>query len=261
SQAQLDAGIISRIEFDQINAARANAVQQVAGLERQLRQKENELSVLLGRNPAPVARGHSLAEQQMPPEVPAGLPSELIQRRPDILRSEQALAAATARIGVAKAARFPRLSITGFLGVASPALSNLLLSNSQFGASGLGLAGPLLNAQSLGFEQRAAEAQAHQALAQYEQTILVAFKEVEDALIAVQTANTQRKAQQEQVEALRSALQLANLRFQNGITSYVDVLLANRTLFEAESSLMATYRLHLVSIVQLYKALGGGWVL
>jgi multidrug efflux system outer membrane protein len=260
-QAQLDAGIISRIEFDQINAARANAVRQVAGLERQLRQKENELNVLLGRNPAPVARSHSLAEQQMPPEVPAGLPSELIQRRPDILRSEQALAAATARIGVAKAARFPRLSITGFLGVASPALSNLLLSNSQFGASGLGLAGPLLNAQSLGFEQRAAEAQARQALAQYEQTILVAFKEVEDALTAVQTANTQRKAQQEQVEALHSALQLANLRFQNGITSYVDVLLAKRTLFEAESSLMATYRLHLVSIVQLYKALGGGWVL
>ena len=149
--------------------------------------------------------------------VPAGLPSELLQRRPDILRAEQALAAATARIGIAKAARFPRLSITGFLGVASPALSNLLLSGSDFGASGLGLAGPLLNAQSLGFEQRAAEAQARQALAQYEQTILVAFKEVEDALTAAHTANTQRKAQQEQVAALRSALQLTDLRFQNGI--------------------------------------------
>lgn len=259
SQAQLDAGTISRIEFDQIDAARAIAMKQVAGLERQLRQKENELSVLLGKNPAPVARG-SLAEQQLPPEVPAGLPSELLQRRPDILRAEHTLAAATARIGVAKAARFPRLSITGFLGVASPALSNLLLSSSEFGASGLGLAGPLLNAQSLGFEQRAAEAQARQALAQYEQTILVAFKEVEDALTAVHTANTQHKAQQQQVEALRSALQLATLRFQNGITSYVDVLLAKRTLFEAESALMATHRLHLVSIVQLYKALGGGWV-
>ncbi|MCG7755243.1 MAG: TolC family protein, partial [Nitrosomonas sp.] len=130
-----------------------------------------------------------------------------------------------------------------------------------FGAGGLGLAVPLLNAQSLGFEQRAAEAQARQALAQYEQTILVAFKEVDDALIAVRTANDQRKAQQSQVEALRSALQIADLRYQGGITSYVDVLLAKRNLFDAEFALMATHRLHLVSIVQLYKALGGGWVL
>lgn len=259
SQARLDAGVISRIEFDQIDAARADAVKQVAELERKVRQKENELSILLGKNPTPIARGDTLTEQQIPFEVPAGLPSELLQRRPDILRAEQALAAATARIGIAKAARFPRLSITGFLGVASPALSNLLLSGSDFGASGLGLAGPLLNAQSLGFEQRAAEAQARQALAQYEQTILVAFKEVEDALTAAHTANTQRKAQQEQVAALRSALQLTDLRFQNGIVSYVDVLSAKRMLLEAESALMITHRLHLVSIVQLYKALGGGW--
>lgn len=261
SQAQLDAGVISRIEFDQIDAARAIAVKQVADLERQLRQKENELSVLLGKKPASVARDRTLSDQQLPLEVPAGLPSDLLQRRPDILRAEQALAAATARIGVAKASRFPKLSITGFLGVASPALSNLLLSSSEFGASGLGLAGPLLNAQSLGFEQRAAEAQARQALAQYEQTILVAFKEVEDALTAVHTASTQRKAQQEQVAAMRSSFQLANLRFQNGITSYIEVLLAKRALFEAESALMTTHRLHLVSIVQLYKALGGGWML
>lgn len=119
----------------------------------------------------------------------------------------------------------------------------------------------MLNAQSLGFEQRAAEAQARQALAQYEQTILVAFKEVEDALVAVRTAIDQRKAQQEQVDALRSALQVADLRYHGGITSYVDVLLAKRNLFDAEFALMATHRLHLVSIVQLYKALGGGWVL
>lgn len=261
SQAQLDAGVISRIEFDQIDAARAIAVKQTADLERQLRQKENELSVLLGKNPAPIARGQGLPAQPLPLQVPAGLPSDLLQRRPDILRAEQVLTAATARIGVAKASRFPRLSITGFLGVASPALSNLLLSGSDFGASGLGLAGPLLNAQSLGFEQRAMEAQARQALAQYEQTILVAFKEVEDALTAVHTANTQYKAQQEQVAAMQSTFQLANLRFQNGITSYVEVLLAKRALFEAESALMTTQRLHLVSIVQLYKALGGGWML
>jgi multidrug efflux system outer membrane protein len=121
------------------------------------------------------------------------------------------------------------------------------------------LAGPVLNAETLGFEQRAVEAQAKQVLAQYEQTILVAFKEVEDALVAVRTVGNQGKAQQEQVEALRSALHLANLRYKGGITSYVDVLIAKRNLFDAELALTDTHRLHLVSVVQLYKALGGGW--
>ncbi|ARO87282.1 transporter [Nitrosospira lacus] len=259
SRAQLRGGLISRLDLDQFEAERANATARVAELERQMVQKENELSVLLGKNPVPIVRGHSLTEQLMPPEVPAGLPSELLQRRPDILQAEQTLAAATARIGMAKAARFPKLTITGFLGVASPALSNLLLSGSEFGVGGLGLAGPLLNAQGLGFDQRAAEAQARQVLAQYEQTILVAFKEVEDALVAIRTANDQRKTQQEQVEALRSALHVSDLRYKGGITSYVDVLLAKRNLFNAEFALTATHRLHLVSIIQLYKALGGGW--
>lgn len=259
SRAQLQGGIISRLDLDQFEAEHANAAARVAELERKIVQKENELSVLIGRNPLSIVRGRSLTEQLIPPEVPAGLPSELLQRRPDILQAEQTLTAATARIGMTKAARFPRLSITGFLGVASPALSNLLLSSSEFGVGGLGLAGPLLNAQSLGFEQRAAEAQARQALAQYEQTILVAFKEVEDALVAIRTVNDQLKAQQKQVEALHSALRVANLRYEGGITSYVDVLLAKRNLFDAEFSLSATQRFHLVSVVQLYKALGGGW--
>ena len=124
---------------------------------------------------------------------------------------------------------------------------------------GLGLAVPLINAQALGMEQRAVEAQARQMLAQYEQTVLLAFKEVEDALVAVSTANEQRKAQEQQVDALRSALHIADLRYKGGITSYVDVLLAKRNLFDAEFALAATHRLHLISVVQLYKALGGGW--
>lgn len=260
ARAQLQEGVISRLDLDQFEAERANAAARVAELERLMIQKENELSVLQGRNPVSIVRGRPLTEQLIPPEVPAGLPSELLQRRPDILQAEQTLAAATARIGMAKAERFPKISLTGFLGVASPALSNLLLSDSDFGVGGIGLAGPLLNAQSLGFEQRAAEAQARQALAQYEQAILVALKEVEDALVAIRTAHEQRKAQQAQVESLRSALHIADLRYEGGITSYVDVLLAKRTLFEAEFALMATHRLHLVSVVQLYKALGGGWI-
>jgi len=259
AQARLRQGMISKLDADQFEAERANAAAKAAEFERQKVQKENQLSVLLGRNPGAIARGHSLTEQVMPPEVPPGLPSELLQRRPDILQAEQDLAAATARIGMAKADRFPKLSITGILGVASPHLSRLVANETAFGVAGPGLAGPLLNAQILGFQQKAAEAQARQAVAQYEQSVLVAFKEVEDSLVAVRTVREQRTAQLQQVEALRSALSLANLRYKGGLANYLDVLIAQRNLFEAELALMGTHRLHLVSIVQLYKALGGGW--
>ncbi|HNA48843.1 MAG TPA: efflux transporter outer membrane subunit, partial [Nitrospira sp.] len=259
AQARLRQGMISKLDADQFEAERANAAAKAAEFERQKVQKENQLSVLLGRNPGRIARGYSLTEQVMPPDVPPGLPSELLQRRPDILQAEQDLAAATARIGMAKADRFPKLSITGILGVASPHLSRLVANETAFGVAGPGLAGPLLNAQILGFQQRAAEAQARQAVAQYEQSVLVAFKEVEDSLVAVRTVREQRAAQLQQVEALRSALSLANLRYKGGLANYLDVLIAQRNLFEAELALMGTHRLHLVSIVQLYKALGGGW--
>jgi len=259
AQARLRQGMISKLDADQFEAERANAAAKAAEFERQKVQKENQLSVLLGRNPGAIARGHSLTEQVMPPEVPPGLPSELLQRRPDILQAEQDLAAATARIGMAKADRFPKLSITGILGVASPHLSRLVANETAFGVAGPGLAGPLLNAQILGFQQKAAEAQARQAVAQYEQSVLVAFKEVEDSLVAVRTVREQRTAQLQQVDALRSALSLANLRYKGGLANYLDVLIAQRNLFEAELALMGTHRLHLVSIVQLYKALGGGW--
>lgn len=259
SQHRLRGGVISRLDADQFEAERANVSARLAEIERQVIQKENELNVLLGKNPAPISRGRLLTDQVMLLEVPAGLPSDLLQRRPDILQAEQALAAATARIGMTKAARFPRITLTGLLGVASPRLANLLTSGSEFGMGGVGLAGPLLNAQTLGHEQRAFEAQSRRVLAQYEQTILVAFKEVEDSLVAVRTAKNQRKAQQEQVDALRSALQIANLRHQAGITSHLEVLVAKRSLFSAETALTSAHRLHLVSVVQLYKALGGGW--
>lgn len=257
AQARLRQGVIPKLDADQFEAERANAAARTAELERQMVQKENELNVLLGRNPVKVSRGRSLTEQVMPPEVPAGLPSDLLQRRPDILQSEQQLAAATARIGVAKAERFPKITLTGLLGVASPQLSSL--GSGDFGVAGLGLAGPLLNAQTLGFQQRAAEAQARQALAQYQQTILVAFKEVEDALVAVRTARQQIEAQDAQVAALKSALHLADLRYRGGLSNYLEVLTAKQSLFNAELALTATRRLQLVSVVQLYKALGGGW--
>lgn len=259
AQARLRQGMTSKLDADQFDAERANAAARGAELERQMIQKENQLSVLLGRAPYQIPRGRSLTEQVMPPAVPAGLPSELLQRRPDIVQAEQSLAATTARIGMAKADRFPKLSITGFLGVASPHLSRLVANETAFGVAGPSLTGPLLNAQILGFQQEAVEAQARQAVAQYEQSILVAFREVEDALVAVRTAREQREAQVQQVEALRSALHLASVRYKGGLANYLDVLIAQRNLFEAELALTGTHRLHLVSVVQLYKALGGGW--
>jgi multidrug efflux system outer membrane protein len=259
AQARLKQGMTSKLDADQFEAERANAAARAAELERQMVQKENQLSVLLGRNPHRIPRGKSLTEQVMPPEVPPGLPSDLLQRRPDIVQAEQELGAATARIGVAKAERFPKITITGILGAANPQLSQFITNDSAFAAVGPGFTGPLFNAQTLGFQQRAFEAQARQALAHYEQTILVAFKEVEDALVAVKTAREQRQAQAQQVDALRSALNLANLRYKGGLANYLDVLIAQRNLFEAELALTGTHRLHLVSIVQLYKALGGGW--
>lgn len=259
AQARLRQGMTSKLDADQFEAERANAAARTAEIERQMVQTENLLSVLLGRKPGVIVRGRKLTEQVMPPAVPAGLPSELMQRRPDILAADQQMAAATARIGVAKAERFPKLTLTGLLGVASPQLSRLFTDPAYFGVAGAGLASPLLNGQALGYQQDAVEAQARQVVAQYEQTVLTAFREVEDALVAVKTAREQSDAQQAQVNALQSALRLAELRYKGGLANYLDVLVARRSLFEAELALTGSRRLHLVSIVQLYKALGGGW--
>ncbi|HMS82159.1 MAG TPA: efflux transporter outer membrane subunit [Nitrospira sp.] len=259
AQARLRQGMTSKLDADQFEAERANAAARTAELERQMIQAENHLSVLLGRKPLSIARGRSLDEQIMPPTIPAGLPSELLQRRPDILVAEQQLAAATARIGAAKAERFPRITLTGLAGLAHPELSLIFNDPSTFGVFGAGLAAPLLNAQVLGFQQEAVEAQSKQALAQYQQTVLTAFREVEDALVAVRTARVQGEAQQQQVAALQSALKLAELRYKGGLANYLDVLVARRNLFESELALTSTRRLLLASTVQLYKALGGGW--
>jgi len=259
AQARLRQGLSSKLDLDQFESERAHAAARIAELERQMIQAENHLSVLIGRKPFAIPRGHVLADQLVPPDVPAGLPSELLQRRPDILAAEQQLAASTARIGMAKAERFPKITLTGLLGVAHPELSLLFTDASSFGVIGAGIAGPVLNSQVLGFQQEAAEAQSRQALANYEQTVLTAFREVEDALVAVRTTRTQNEAQQQQVTALQSALRLAELRYKGGLANYLEVLVSRRNLFEAELGMTATRRLHLVSVVQLYKALGGGW--
>lgn len=259
AQARLKQGMTSRLDTDQFEAERANAAARAAELERQMVQAENQLSVLVGRRPFAIPRGRLLNDQMVPPAVPAGLPSELLQRRPDLLEAEHQLAAATARIGAAKAERFPKISLTGMLGAASPQLSKLFTDPASFGVGGMGFAAPLLSGPVLGYQQEAIEAQAKQALAQYEKTVLTAFREVEDSLVAVRTTRVQSEAQMQQVAALQSALKLAELRYKGGLANYLDVLVARRNLFEAELALTGTRRLHVVSVVQLYKALGGGW--
>jgi multidrug efflux system outer membrane protein len=252
-------GYIPKLDLDRFEAERAGTAAHLADLERQVIQKENQISVLLGHRPMTITRGLVLTDQPLPPQVPPGLPSDLLERRPDVLQAEQGLAAATATIGVAQAQRFPQFALTGSVGGASVQLSSMSLGPfATFSASG-NLTGPLLSATALGYQVDATEAQARAAEAQYRKAVLTAFKEVEDALIAVQKSGEQRLAQEQQVAALQSAFRLADLRYQGGRASYLDVLTAQRSLFDAEISLARTRNTQLTSVVQLYKALGGGW--
>ena len=259
SKLRYQGGDVSKLDVDRFVAERAFTASQLAFLERQVVVRENQISVLLGHKPSAVPRGRLLIEQPMPPDVPAGLPSDLLQRRPDIMMAEQDLAAASANIGVAQASRFPQLSLTGDMSANSLTVDST--SSKPFGTfkGQASLTGPIFNASALGYQVKAAEAQGNQAIAQYIKTILQAFQEVENSLITVQKTREQREAQEQQVEALQSALRLADLRYQGGRANYLDVLTAQRDLFNAEQFLAQTRGLQLISVVQLYKALGGGW--
>ena len=227
--------------------------------DESVRLSENRLSILLGRKPAEIARGLHLTEQPIPPAVPPGLPSDLLQRRPDILKVEQDLAAATATIGVAQANRFPQLALTGSVGEAGIRFSGDSAGPYAVFKGAASLTGPIFNASALGYQVKAQEAVAQAAIAQYRKTVLTAFQEVEDALIAVQKTAEQRTALEQQVAALQSAYGLAAFRYQGGRASYLAVLTAQRDLFNSELALARTRRAQLQSVVQLYKVLGGGW--
>jgi len=259
SELRYKQGTIPKLDLDRFQAERAGTAAQLADLERQVVQTENRLSILLGRKPEEIARGLHLTEQPIPPVVPPGLPSDLLQRRPDILKVEQDLAAANATIGVAQANRFPQLALTGAVGGAGIRFSGD--SNGPFAVfkGAASLTGPIFNASALGYQVRAQEAMTQAAVAQYRKTVLTAFQEVEDALIAVQKTAEQRTALEQQVAALQSAYRLADFRYQGGRASYLDALTAQRDLFNSEVALARTRRAQLTSIVQLYKTLGGGW--
>ncbi|WP_447965313.1 efflux transporter outer membrane subunit [Nitrospira sp. Ecomares 2.1] len=259
SRSQYEHGYASKLDLDRFEAEQAGTRAQLANLEQQVVQAENQISVLLGHRPMAIPRGIALTEQTLPPEVPVGLPSSLLSQRPDILEAEQKLAASTANIGVAQAQRFPQFSLNAGGGVAGFQLNSM--ATGPFATAGVSgtLTGPLLNATALGYGVGVATAQEQQALARYELAILSAFREVEDSLITIKKTGEQREAQESQVSSLQSALNFADKRYRGGFASYLDVLTAQRDLFQAELGLVSTRQQNLSSIVRLYKALGGGW--
>lgn len=253
------AGLISELDYQQAVAEYQSAAVQVPRLERLIAQQENAISLLLGRNPGKIARGVTL-DQLALPQVPGGLPSELLERRPDIRQAEQELIAANALIGVAKAAFFPNISLTGFFGTASSDLSDLFKGPSQTWQFAGQLLQPIFTGGALTGQLQVAEAVQQQALLNYQQVIQKAFAEVDDSLIAISKLREQLKDQAAQVNALQRNVDLATLRYQNGYSDYLTVVDAERNLYTAQLQYVQDQGLLFTSLVNLYKALGGGWV-
>ena len=252
-------GTISELELQQVRSEYEVALAAIPSFEKQIAQQENNLSVLLGRNPGPLARGGTLEKLALP-AVPAGLPSALLERRPDIRRAEQQLVAANARIGVAKAAFYPSISLTGVLGVASADLSKLFTSDARTWTFAGTVNQPVFTGGTLSGQLAVSEAQQKQALYTYLQSIQTAFGEVENSLVDQAKTREQLAAQGRQVEALGRYAYLARLRYENGYTSYIEVLDSERSLFQAQIQLVQTQGQLYFALINLYKALGGGWV-
>jgi len=255
---RFDAGSISELDLSQAEAELAATEATVPQLERAVRQTENRLAVLRGRFGGAVERGGALADLG-PPAIPVGLPSELLMRRPDVVAAEQLLVAANARIGVARAALFPSITLTGYAGSESQELSDLFASGTNVWRAALGLVQPIFHAGKLRRQVDVARARERQALATYAKTLETAFAEVEDSLAALSTGAEERAALARQVEALGRARRLAALRYEAGDASYLEVLDAERNLFRADLDLVAARRAELGAAVGLFRALGGGW--
>ncbi|HYC93899.1 MAG TPA: efflux transporter outer membrane subunit [Thermoanaerobaculia bacterium] len=255
---RLEGGTASAVETARAEALLANSAAVIPLLERAIVATENRINFLAGRPPGPVARGAALTDQPLPPSVPAGLPSSLLLRRPDIRQSEQFLIAANANIGVAEAAFYPTLSLTGLLGVASPELSNLFDEGRTWSIQS-SLLGPIFNAGRLRNQRRAAVAQFDQARIAYEADITNALGEVSTALVSVEKLRQVEEERTRAVRANEEAVRLVTLRYESGLSAYFEVLDAMERLLAAENNLAETRRDRLVALVAFYRALGGGW--
>lgn len=253
------AGIVSRLQVTRAEAALSAAEGTLTDVERQISEKENEICVLVGRNPGPIQRAVPGKEMNPPPSVPAGIPSQLLERRPDIREAEQNLRSASARIGIANANFFPRFGLTALFGSVSPALSSLTSGTANIWALASDFSGPIFTGGRLTNERRAAVDVFDQAKYQYSQSALRAFREVSDALIASQKLSTVEEQLKREVAALADSVAIARRRYLGGLASYYEVLEAQQLLYPAEISLSETSRDRRLAIVQLYRALGGGW--
>src|SRR5438552_13247258 len=258
---RFEQGVASKLETSRAQGALGEAQANVPQLEADIVAKENQICVLLGTPPAPVPRGTSMYDQPVVPAVPAGLPSALLARRPDLRQAEQELVSANARIGVAKAEFFPKLSLTALFGTASPEVSALTGGSATIWAVAGMLSGPLLNAGRTLGNYRASVAQWEQAKLQYEQAVLTALREVSDALTALGKLSDAETGQEKSVKALTQAVAYATDRYRYGFASYFEVLEAQQQLYPAQNTLAQIRRDRLLAHVRLYKALGGGWSL
>jgi len=263
---RFDGGIASELPLRQVEAELAGVEATQAELTRQLRQQETALALLLGRSPRglvedPLARGKPLDLLTPPPLIPAGLPSDLLARRPDLRQAEQQLAGAEARVLRTKAAIYPSLSLTANLGSESKALSNLFSGPATIWGIGASLVQTLYNAGRTEATLKGDAARQEQALLEYERTLRVAFKEVLDALVATRQAREAEAAESRRAQALARAAELADLRYQNGVSNYLEVLDAQRSLYQARQNLIEARRAGLAASSALFKALGGGWPL
>jgi multidrug efflux system outer membrane protein len=252
-------GVATLLDLRQAEQLVDTAEQTIPGLQQQIEQTENQITLLLGRSPDGIVRGQDFMRQELPPDVPAGLPSALLERRPDILAAEQNLVAANANIGVAKAAYFPQISLSGFLGGQSTQLSTLFNGPHSAWSFVPQVSQPIFTAGRLKSTVKLAEAQREDALIQYEKTIQTAFTDVSNALIAHQRVRESRLKQEALVVTLQDRTRLAYVRYRGGVDTQLNALDADRDLFTAQLSLAEIRLNELLSVVQLYKALGGGW--
>jgi len=256
---QYEGGVISELTLAQVLSEYEQAVAAVPEIERQISQTENLLSVLLGRNPGSIQRGLPIDKLTLA-SIPADIPSDILARRPDIIQAEQNLIAANALIGVAKAEYFPRVSLTGLLGVASGDLSELLESDSLVWSIGGDAFGAIFTGGRISAGVKQSESYYKELLFRYQQSILTAFREVEDALVGTQKAREKLLAQERRVKALSNYAGLARLRYDNGYSSYIEVLDAERSLFDSQLNSVRTQSDVIIGLINTYKAMGGGWV-
>ncbi|HEY7291932.1 MAG TPA: efflux transporter outer membrane subunit [Vicinamibacterales bacterium] len=252
-------GATSLVDVRQAEQLVYGATSEIATLQREIEQQENLISVLLGDNPHAIDRGRSLAEQPHPPTVPAGLPSALIDRRPDLQQAEQQLVAANAQIGVAKSAYFPDIPLTASGGFESTALSSLFAGPNAIWSVALSAVQPIFNAGRIKSQVALAEARREEATIEYQRTIRQAFREVADALVGYRKLREFREQQTLLVEAARDGRRLADIRYQGGATSYLEVLDADTRLFAAELGFAQAQLGEMSALVEIYRALGGGW--